>query len=101
MCIRCLVSKWTKWVGISGLIKLVSYSLSGATQISNTQRLHVFQSDLAILVDIQSIKEGVDVFLLRVVAGVEYSVCVCQNGHSLTRIECTLTGSITPVLSLS
>lgn len=83
------------------LTELVGHSQCRPGEVSNAELLHIFDGHFLVLVDIQHFEEGVHVFLLGVVGGVEDPVCVSQDGHGLDGGRGTLTGSMVPLRSLS
>ena len=83
------------------LDKLKRYPTPCGSQIPDTQGLKILQHNLANMVDIQGFKEGVDVFLLRVLAGVKDAVDLGENWQGLHGNGCTLAWSITLVLPFS
>ena len=88
-------------VDIPRLLEFISGGGSSSCQVPNAQLLHIFKGDLSVVVDVESLEERVDVFLLGVVGRVKDSVGVGEDGHGLSERRGTFTGSIAPVRSLS
>ena len=82
-------------------MELVADSWCGAGQVSGAEGLQVLEGHFSVVIGVEGLEEGVDVFFLRVVGGIEYSVGIGQDRHGLYFKRGTLTGSIDPVLSLS
>ncbi len=100
-----MVNEWAG--GASGeavgalFAELVGHSEGGSCEVSDAELLHILNGDLLVPVHVKHFKEGVDIFLLWVVGGVEDPVGVGEDGHGLRGGGGTFTGSMVPLRSLS